>query len=99
VFNTWRICSSVNLFFIVRDPLGYSLSRTLTFLWTSFWGAGQHLAQCEALLIEEAPIIPIYYELQQYVKKNHIQMPSNREVKDFDFKWISIVKDDKKSHY
>ena len=40
VFNTWRICSSVNLFFIVRDLLGYSLSRTLTFLWTSFWGAG-----------------------------------------------------------
>jgi len=49
VFNTWRICSSVNLFFIVRDPLGYSLSRTLTFLWTSFWGAGQTQA-CLSLM-------------------------------------------------
>jgi ABC-type oligopeptide transport system substrate-binding subunit len=49
-----------------------------------------YIAQSEALLIEESPLIPIYYELQQYVKKSHIQLPHNREVKDLDFKWISI---------
>lgn len=76
----------------------YKSLLTQASLETDFNKRQQHLAQCEALLIEEAPIIPIYYELQQYVKKNHIQMPSNREVKDFDFKWISIVKDDQKSH-
>jgi oligopeptide transport system substrate-binding protein len=48
-----------------------------------------YIAQSEALLIEESPLIPIYYELQQYVKKSHIQLPRNREVKDLDFKWIS----------
>ncbi|MGH2613377.1 MAG: peptide ABC transporter substrate-binding protein [Rhabdochlamydiaceae bacterium] len=52
----------------------------------------KYIAQSEALLIEEAPLIPIYYELQQYVKKSHIQLPHNQEVKDIDFKWISTAK-------
>lgn len=49
----------------------------------------KYIAESEALLIEEAPLIPIYYEIQQYVKKKHIQF-SNQKIKDLDFKWISI---------
>lgn len=47
----------------------------------------KYIAQSEAILMEEVPFIPIYYEYQQYVKKNHIQFPNVREV--IDFKWIS----------
>lgn len=57
-----------------------------------------YIAQSEALLIEETPLIPIYYELQQYVKKSHIQLPCNKEVKDLDFKWISTGPTLRKNH-
>jgi oligopeptide transport system substrate-binding protein len=50
----------------------------------------KYLFRAEGLLIEETPIIPVYYEIQQYVKKKHIHLPANWEVKDIDFKWVSI---------
>ncbi len=49
------------------------------------------IGESEALLIEEVPLMPFYYEMQQYAKKSHVKLPANWEVKDIDFKWISMV--------
>lgn len=51
----------------------------------------QYLADAEALLIEELPVIPISYEVKQYMKKKHIQLPSNPYGGEIDFKWLSIT--------
>lgn len=48
-----------------------------------------YIAQSEALLMEEIPLIPIYYETPRFLKKSNIFLLNNQEIKDMDFKWIS----------
>jgi oligopeptide transport system substrate-binding protein len=50
----------------------------------------KYLADAEAILIEELPLISLSYEVKQYMKKKHIQLPSSSYAGEVDFKWLTI---------
>ncbi|WP_035299216.1 peptide ABC transporter substrate-binding protein [Brevibacillus thermoruber] len=48
------------------------------------------LAQAEAILMDEMPVLPIYYYTQSYVKRDHVQGVLIDGLGFIDWKWASI---------
>jgi ABC-type oligopeptide transport system substrate-binding subunit len=54
----------------------------------------EYFAQAEAILMKELPLIPIYYEIEKFTKRNDLQVPLNSA--QIDFKWVHIKDKSKK---
>jgi oligopeptide transport system substrate-binding protein len=50
-----------------------------------------YLLHAEKLLINEVPVVPISYEVHQYLKRKEVLLPAEAHLRGFiDFKWIKI---------
>jgi oligopeptide transport system substrate-binding protein len=51
-----------------------------------------YLTAAEAILLEEMPVIPIFHEVHECVKKKHLQVAIDSKTGNVDFKKASIIK-------
>ncbi len=49
-----------------------------------------YFAQAEAILARELPLIPLYYEFENFIKNDNLEISLNSS--QIDFKWVSIKK-------
>lgn len=52
----------------------------------------QYLAAAEEILLHEMPVIPLFYEVQEFKKKKHLKIAVNHDLGLFDFVTASITK-------
>lgn len=52
----------------------------------------EYLAKAEAILIEEVPVLPIFHEIHQFMKKNHLQVHINKKIGMVDFRSAVIAR-------
>lgn len=52
------------------------------------------LAQCEQILIEEMPVIPIFYYTMLYLNQPYLKDVALSPMGQIDFKWASIAKEE-----
>ncbi len=52
----------------------------------------EHLKHAEAILLREMPVVPIFYEVQEFKKKKHLKIAVNHQLGLFDFATASITK-------
>ncbi len=51
----------------------------------------EYIAQAEKLLMQEMPIVPLFYEFYRYMHKNYVKGALHTETGNIDFKWASIT--------
>lgn len=51
----------------------------------------EYIAQAEAIVIQEVPVIPILYEVQQFMKKSYVKVPMHKNIGTFSFSSASIL--------
>ncbi|MGH2611649.1 MAG: ABC transporter substrate-binding protein, partial [Rhabdochlamydiaceae bacterium] len=56
-----------------------------------------YFARAETILINELPLIPLYYEFEKFIKKNNLDI--SLSAAHIDFKWVSIKNKSKKGGF
>jgi oligopeptide transport system substrate-binding protein len=52
---------------------------------------GAYLRQAEHILIEEMPVIPLYYMVYRFVKHERVRNGPMTHLGEYDLKWVSIA--------